>query len=105
MARQATRGLDGLLRFTISIPVRIGREEIVKAIAYFQPEDQDPLPQTRTDAKRLARDLLAKYGTDGLKNAPNTTTPGRLNLIRAYVDEIFKELNPQSDSYDDRHGA
>lgn len=93
MARQATHGLDGKLRFSLNIPARVGRAEIVAAIAYFRPKTTDVLPMNRTDAKRLARDLLAKYGTEGSNGAvAHTASKKRLSEIRAHVDALFLEF-------------
>jgi hypothetical protein len=95
MARQATQGLDGELRFSLNIPARVGYAEISNAIAYFRPKPTDVLPTNRTDAKRLARDFLAKYGTDGSNGSvTHSASRERLNAILAHVDELFPELQP-----------
>lgn len=88
-----------MLRFSLNIPARVGRNEIVTAIAYFRPKDTDVLPMNRTDAKRLARDFLAKYGTEGSNGIiPHSASDERLVAINAHVDELFIELTEKTET-------
>ena len=97
MARQATAGADGKFRFSMQIPIRIGRAEILAAITYFRSKDDDLLPVSRTDAKRLARDLLAKFGSEGVNGiSSDDTSRERLREINLQTDELFPELRDRS---------
>ena len=96
MARQATLGMDGTLRFSINIPARIGRAELVAAVSYFRGET-DSLPETRTDAKRLARDYLAKYGAQGTPHPFESPSPARQTEIGNRIDELFPDLSLDRD--------
>ncbi len=93
MARQAIKGPVGSLRFSLNIPVRVGRREILAAISYFLPEDSDVLPVSRTEAKRIARDFLALYGTVGVDGTvPMAVSAKRMSCIKEHIDGLFEEL-------------
>ena len=92
MARQATIGADGNYRFSMQIPIRIGWREIVAAIIYFRSKDMDTLPTSRTDAKRLARDLVSRFGSEGVNNIPPNISAARKREILVQAGELFPEL-------------
>ena len=92
MARQATPGVDGRLKFSINIPARIGRVEIIESVIYFRSPENSVLPETRTDAKRLARDYLARYGATGAGSKLPDLSKERRSKIAARIDELFPEI-------------
>ena len=88
---KATKSNDGLFRFTLSIKIRIGREDIIYCIGWHLMTYGSDLPKSRRETIALVRDVKIKEGIIEW-GWQEEVTPDMWKAVAACVDGLFPEL-------------
>ena len=94
---KATRSKDGVYRFTLRLPFRVGRRMLIAAAEIAAGHYGDPMPKTRTAALALVRKALDAHGWGaeligmdcGAKDSSVETAAGE--CITALFPELCQE--------------
>lgn len=87
---KATPSRDGELRFTVKITARVGRSDLIDAIALHADMDQE-FPKTRREALKTAVWAISRDGDNMWARAEDIEESVR-KRAQEVVDRLFPEL-------------
>jgi hypothetical protein len=92
---KATASRDGVMRFTVKVPFRVGRQTLVDIIAYRTHHYGYDLPKTKKAVWEWAQNALHESGEGVWIGSDGHMEQTELDKIYALVDKLFPELQKQ----------
>lgn len=91
---KATRSKDGVMRYSVSVVVRIGRQEIIDCIGWNLVTYGHEFPTSKRAALKVVRDVRSKEGDSMWSwQEAEEATPAKWREVAACVDKLFPELS------------
>lgn len=88
-----TRSKDGVMRYSMEISVRIGRQEIIDCIGWNWVTHGHELPTSKATALKTVRSVRSHEGDSVWSwQESGEVTPAKWREVAACVDKLFPEL-------------